>query len=261
MSTIANPPRPTADSQPLRGRRFALLNRLLYAMTAIGLVAIAVTVYAFFASVSGIELNPITFELRTFTYHRDPLTGRQLTAIRHGSTGRFDPWQDNQSETASEISPLIAKHLRSAAPLPTRWDLVQIRTSTLLDHGPARILQHMLDTRRPSYDAFWPQWSKDHPGLASSFWPAVQALAYAHAYTDIPALFELVSTEGTVVGPEEFKQRLADIVFPRLREAAIAAESRGDRGLAHALATLAIEYGNDPALQPILESKTVLEKR
>lgn len=160
--------------------------------------------YFLATSVQGVEFNAATWEVRRFSFHRDPLTNAQLTGVRHNEPNHLSCWSSISTANSAQIDPSIRKYLNpSSDPSDSRWDLVQISTTT--NPGEADILIELLEAHDSSLSLFWIQWTSDHPLKAAEFWPAVYDLVLLRLYGDLPAIFQLALYESS---PGEFSQSL-----------------------------------------------------
>ena len=135
-------------------------------------------------SVSGQEFSPTHFRLRNFSFYEIPLIHVQLTPIqRSGSTP--------QSATYVRQTSLIPV----TPGAPTQWHLVQIsRGLTGTTPADADLLVQQLALHVDG-NAYWKQWSKDHPNRAKVLWPVIQRLAKRELYLLMPSLFELAQRD------------------------------------------------------------------
>ncbi len=161
---------------PLWGRFLCTIAGLF-----IGAILLFFTVWIF-GHVRGEEFSPDTFEVRSFSYYRIPLTEIQVKAVRHHTFG--SALRDH----------LIRKNLlpKSANDTP-RWDLVyrQNLWSREAILGDAQFLVDFLPDFRDGWDDEWLTWTQDHPDLAAILWPAVAELARTNLYIFVPDLLEL----------------------------------------------------------------------
>lgn len=200
-------------------------------------------VYSVETNVSGTEFDPITWQIRSFSYRRDPFTGRQLTGVLHDSSNSTPNW------------PTIGSFLKTANSKPTsaRWDLVRIsRGSTRINApGPAAILDSYMTARDPNGDYFWASWGKTSRKKASILWPAVQELILHELYSDLPLLFEKAPVD---MSDESFRQEIQETMLALLRTRAFESQTAGNPSRAIDLARLGLNYGDDPELIRILDS-------
>jgi len=147
-------------------------------------------IYSQWTHVSGIELNTHTWEQRSFSFHRDPLTGWQLSSVKHNVPRSNGWWSTVPNPHSKKLPNAIGKYLPQKSSLPLRWDLVRLeRTDS--PAAAAAILVQFLDAKDRSYSEFWRQWSSDHPQRAALVWPAAHRLVELGQYAQLPALFDL----------------------------------------------------------------------
>jgi hypothetical protein len=158
---------------------------------------LGLVIYSQWSQVSGIELNTHTWEQRSFSFHRDPLTGWQLSSVKHNVPRSNGWWSTVPNPHAKKISTTIAKYLPKKSSLPLRWDLVRL-DGTDAPAAAASILLKFLDAEDRSYREFWPQWSTDHPQRAAILWPAAHQLVELGQYTLLPDLFDLALLDNSL---------------------------------------------------------------
>jgi hypothetical protein len=151
-------------------------------LIVLGLVLlVSITAYVSQTPVTGVELNPYTWETRRFSFFADPFTSYQFTAIQH--------------DNISKCSPAIAGFLSPRKPpSKDRWDLVELGDADAHpSSGPARILFHHLISKsaRPMPTDPWEQWTSDHPIEAGILWPALQHLSIHQVYWAVPDLLQM----------------------------------------------------------------------
>ena len=172
--------RPTARS--------GITTRFLVVMLVLILAAMGSAIFYVRATwVEGIELNPVTWQVRKFQFRADPFTNIQWTGLKHDTTVfTVDP---------GILSKLSSKARPDAQPDAQRWDLVELRTYRRYETGGARILAMLLTDYRFGFMvksvSHWSAWSAANPQKSAALWPAVQHLAVFNAYADIPSLIEL----------------------------------------------------------------------
>ncbi len=179
------------SSQPkswFTGTRIAVFIVSLFALVSTFLFYLNATY------VTGTELRSSDWQIRRFTFRRDPFTNRQLTGIKYSTFTGNPAWSANAGDTASDLNPLISKHLRRSTGSENRWDLILISGSPVYK-GPASILHSLLSTSDPQSNMFWVDWTKDHPSRAKIFWPIVQQLTLFGLYSELPPLFELATND------------------------------------------------------------------
>ena len=152
-----------------------------------------------FGGVYGQEFSPDTFTRRDYVYYQIPLLGIQVTPVYR--------WPDTN---ALELH-LTGKKLvpKSAAKKP-RWDIVAITTagSPTGSPGDANLLCSYLDTHDDEGVLVWLDWTKKHPKLAKTLWPAVAQVARDDRYAAVPDMIEAAMRAET---PESLQQELERI--------------------------------------------------
>ncbi|EMI19270.1 hypothetical protein RMSM_03806 [Rhodopirellula maiorica SM1] len=136
--------------------------------------------------VSGREISPDTFVMRDFQFYEIPIVHLQITPIRRtASTPKTATYLRQKKLIGNPSSP------------SSRWDLVNISRGftggTPLD---GQLLVDHLSLEHQG-NAYWRQWSIDHPGQAKVFWPVIQRLANRELYLLMPPLFELAQRQQT----------------------------------------------------------------
>jgi hypothetical protein len=149
--------------------------------------------------VSGIELNTHTWEQRSFSFHRDPLTGWQLSSVKHNVPRANGWWSTVPNPHSKKIPSAIGKYLPKKSSLPLRWDLVRLEgTNSPEAEAAAAILVRFLNAKDRSYNEFWSQWSSDYPQRAAIVWPAAHRLVELRQYAQLPALFDLALLDNSL---------------------------------------------------------------
>lgn len=212
------------------------------------LLLIVFAAYYFASFVSGTELNTRTWDLRKFSFRRDPFTNYQLSGITHASSNSLAPWSSYPTKLRCEIDPLIRKHLLTSADTEERWDLVSIDGNQVSD-GDAQILVSLLRTRDFKYDDFWPQWTGKHPAKAAILWPAAQDLTSLHLYSKLPTLLETALLEST---DDEFERVVHETMQACLLDACNRLEKMKLSEQAANVARVGLTYGDNPLLQSFL---------
>lgn len=209
-------------------------NRLpkLLAGVLLGLVAL----YLYFSStlVQGIEFHPGTWQMRTFRFRADPLSGFQWSAIRH-DTGvhKADP---------SVIALLDSRTKQTL----NRWDLAEIKQLGTTQSGPSAVMLQLLtgygvDRGYRSVQA-WNQWTAQNPKQAKLFWPALQELAVLGAYPQIPNLLELPFAESS---DDQFALRLNQQMLRSLKMHIALCIANQDEQAAAEAAAVGLRYAPD----------------
>lgn len=177
-------PHRRAPSGPTSRRR-----RLRIWVVLIGTVVISVVLFGIIRSqgyVRGEEFSPSHFQQRTFSFYEIPLLHLQITPIRRdGSTtetGRF-----------LRQNGLIQRSSGN----PTKWHPIWLQRGPMrkADHD-ARLLVEQLGIEAGG-DAYWREWSQDHPKHAQRLWPIIQRLAKQELYLFVPGLLEIAQLDQT----------------------------------------------------------------
>ncbi len=216
---------------------FGLLGLLLFVFT-----------YFFFTAVSGTELNTHSFEVREFSFRRDPLTNYQLSGIKYEPSDSGSWSSVGTNPKSSQLDIAIKSHLSQPTLLPQRWDLIQLSDSNS-PGGGATILVELLNARDQKYDLFWPKWSIDNSSRASELWPAVQQLVEFRVYAKLPELLELALLDNSLT---ELKASLATAMQSTLVEQCRRLDSAGDKDQARLAAQAGLKYGDNSQLQAFL---------
>ncbi|TWT82403.1 hypothetical protein CA13_38660 [Planctomycetes bacterium CA13] len=150
-------------------------------------------------SVTGREFSPDTFSVREFHFYEIPLLNLQITPIKRTSV------------TPNTATYLRQKSLIQAPKKPTdTWHLVYLSrgfTGRTPADSELLLLQLNLDHNG---NAYWRQWSIDHPQHAPFFWSVIQRLAKREMYLLMPPLFELAQLEqSTEAMTEKINQSLS----------------------------------------------------
>ncbi len=219
--------------------------RLTILLVAGCLTVIAGVVYYQTATVVGIELNVANWKIRQFSYHRDPLTGKQLTGIRYSPALSYGLWTDGKE--ASILDPSIASYLSPDASASERWDVVSI-VAGQQSSGKGHILVDLLQTDNILFgDRFWIDWTNNHTTKAKAFWPAVQKLVILDAYAHLPAAFELASSADD--DDDAFKTRLDQFMVEATGEQAQLLANSGQTAQAQAVAKVGLTFGSSETLE------------
>ena len=134
--------------------------------------------------VTGSEFDTGSWTFRTFWYRRDPFSGRQLTGILR-----------EQPTSLTTTATFPNSYFSGASSTPARWDLVQLRSGTVMTEGPALVLKSYLD----GYVAeqIWPTWSTQYAAKANVLWPAARDLVDLGLYHELPKIMELAAVDST----------------------------------------------------------------
>ncbi|MEM7477892.1 MAG: hypothetical protein AAF483_23140 [Planctomycetota bacterium] len=176
--------------------RFAILTVSLLCSCLFGFF------YFQFTSVSGVELNTKSLQLRRFTFRRDPFTNIQLTGIRYSAPYSYTGW--TRATFGSTIDPSISSCLTSTY-AKNNWDLVSYDLSVV--SGDARILVDLISLTDANFSQHWTNWSTQNPKKAAAFWPIVQDFASFDMYAQLPDLFEIALLD---LDDKEFSSAVLD---------------------------------------------------
>lgn len=181
-------------------RAFTWLAR---ALVAILLLAAAVGIWLAFGQIDGVEVCPHSFQLRSFSYWRPPLSplafGKTVSvsdefAIALSLTGTFSPDAHQ------------------------RWDLVRDNYSAQAAQRDlsARYLADHFRRSAPGPEFRWVQWSRDNPACAARLWPWVSRLAVDDLYVVLPQLFHYVDLADTT-DPTAFEREIQRLIVADVR--------------------------------------------
>ena len=134
--------------------------------------------------VTGSEFDTGSWTVRTFWYRRDPFSGRQLTGILR-----------EQSATLTSTAAFPNTYFSGPSSAPARWDLVNLRSGTVLTEGPANVLNSYFD--HSTVDQIWPTWSTENTAKANILWPAVRDLVDLGLYHELPKIMEFATVDLT----------------------------------------------------------------
>lgn len=144
--------------------------------------------------VVGTELNSVSWELRSFSFRRDPFTNTQLTGIYYAPSSTNGTWVSAVADAPSLPDAAIRTYLNAKNIGPTRWDLVSMTDGTL-STGRASILVQLIESDQFGSRKYWIDWSNNEPKKAAVLWPAAQQLVSDGSYAQLPDLFELALHE------------------------------------------------------------------
>ena len=242
IQTVSTPSRPE-NSQLSWGQRFYRIRyqTLFLSLSCFGFLAL---VYFQFTLVTGTEFNTANWNVRGFSFRRDPLSNYQLSGIVHSPKRYSTIWK--ASDDFSSIDGTIGQYLNSPH-VETRWDLAQTNLSIV--DGEATVLLDLLSAHNHLMQNYWVDWSKQKPKQASVMWPAVQNLVHFHLYAKLPALFELAMADTNDV---QFKEFVVTYVQSTLwRHGQDIAETNS--ALAREIATVGLSYGDHDGLQDLAD--------
>ncbi len=187
---------PTSNAKPRTG-----IGCFLTILGAFGLL-VAVGILSNWASISGIEFSPNTFQTRSFAYSRIPGTQMRLSKTKLGTP-------------SSPTSTDVLKHLPTLN-RPQEWHVATI-TSWGSERHAANVLLEAFRQRDASGLDVWGQWSTKNPNAAAIFWPLVQQVALRQLYSCIPDLLEIAeSTTDSTSLERNVLEAIAKTVVARL---------------------------------------------
>lgn len=240
-----------ADGVPSR-TWFEWLHHYRLPAVVLGILAVCVLAIIYYQStlVTGVELNARTWEIRQFSFRRDPFTNTQLTGVHHAPAKRSYVWDDQDIQLTSTIDAVIQTNLTLSQEIEDRWDLVNM-ISPKYSAGDAELLVRLLAASSPLNDIYWSDWSGNEPSKAAIFWPAAQNLVRFRLYSDLPSLFELALCESS---DDEFETLIHDYLIRTFLRHCQSHVNESQLELARSMATIALKYGDHAELQRIADS-------
>lgn len=222
--------------------------RIPLIFTGIAIFFIAAITYFSACYVRGTEINTRTWQVREFSFRRDPFTNHQFTGVYYSTSYLGSTvWAPNAADTAMDLDPAISKYLTPSPGFPNRWDLINIQEHTS-SSGDASILTDLLSIYDRSYNHFWIDWTKKHPKLAQVLWPAAHDLAGYNMYSKLPDLFEIAANK---LPASEFKTATRNIVHDALAEYC---KSNPNAANLRSAATTALSYGKNDYFEGLVDS-------
>lgn len=197
---------------------------------------VAAFIYFQFTSVSGLELNTNNWNIREFSFRRDPFTNRQLSGRTYSSAARQSGWARDADRQYSQIDPAIRRYLQVAP--DARWDLVDIYQTP--SSGEAKILIDLLGASDLSFQDFWPTWSTKNPRQAALLWPAAQVLVRFGLYTDLPELLRLALE---AQAEDDYESRIKAYVQEAMEAHARQLATQGEGEAAERVQAAKLEFG------------------
>jgi hypothetical protein len=225
------------NKRPRRGWLFWLVVAMFFLVVA----AIVTVVYWAAASVSGLEINDVTRQVRRFQLLRDPFTDTQLTNIEHDSSGEFSP------------DAAIAKHIGGGPNRPNvpRWDLININRGIAFGKGEARILLEYLQANDASGNKFWVEWTTANPASAPLLWGAVRDAVHLGRYDWLPKIFDAARVHKD---PAALKTALAEVMLALAIDEVKSKSAPGEESAVRRAAVMGLTYGDSPTLKAIVDS-------
>lgn len=152
----------------------------------------------------GREFDVVNWSFRSFTFVRNPLTGKQFSSIKRSS----------DFTVPANIIPLA-----SGGPLApsSRWDLVEIYKGPSHSVGEAQILLNYLSALNQQNDYFWDVWTTKNPKAAPILWSAVRDCVHLPRYDRLPEIFEIGRS---ITEPAQLKSKLNQIMLDIARDEA-----------------------------------------
>lgn len=191
-------PNPTKRRSP----KAAVLVRVVFGLLGLAVLSLfGVVLTAMFGGVHGVEFCPQTFERRSYSFYEIPWIGIQVRGVRH-----------------NDLTGPVEKHLRSSKLIPVAqqdsrtWHIViGMRGTSRPQTGDAEILCRYFDACDAEEQHVWLDWSKKHPQMASSLWPAIAQLSREDLYVYVPELIELAkNSQDSVRFQQQLNMRLAE---------------------------------------------------
>ena len=122
----------TKASTPPPAKRASRFRQFILPLAFVGTGVFVALFFGYLQAtvVTGSEFDTGSWTVRTFWYRRDPFSGRQLTGILR---------EQPASLTSSAAFP--NSYFSGPSNTPARWDLVNLRSGTVLTEGPANVLR------------------------------------------------------------------------------------------------------------------------
>jgi hypothetical protein len=191
-------PMPIRDPKPSRGYG------CFFAILAASSLLIALGIFSFWASITGVELSPNNFQSRTFSYSRVPGTKSRIGSTKLGAS-------------TPVASTDVLKYLPTLN-RPQEWHVASVSGWEEEKHSATILIDALRQRDADGLDA-WGQWSLRQPNLAAVVWPLVQQVAFQHLYSCVPELLELAeSTSDPVLLERELLDAIARVVVEHLRQ-------------------------------------------
>lgn len=205
-------------------------------------VAISSLIYMATAYVMGYEVNATTWQVRHFSFFRDPFTETQLSLIKHSTS------------TQHVLEPAIATHIVGGPIRPTtaRWDLMHINRGARSSAGEAAILFTYLDTRDQSFNKTWDEWTLANPQSAPLLWSAVRDVVHLPRYDRLPEVFDAVRVHSD---PGNLKMALDQIMADIALDEAKSQADAGDKRAAKRAAIMGLSYDESPELTVFVDDR------
>jgi len=206
-------------------------------------------VYYYSSLVMGSEINSHNWEVRQFSYRRDPFTHKQLSGITYRASLIGSGCWKSQNDLISVPDPAIKGHLTAPLLQPVRWDLVRLndRYDTI---GRGTILIRLVNSYGVGSNHFWIDWTNNEPIKAAALWPAAQQLVSLNLYAKLPDLFDQAAVEKN---DAKFQQAVGSIMQAALLEYSQLLAQAGDKELAREVGKLGLSYGDHSELQTMVE--------
>lgn len=198
------------------GARWGL--RVLVALLAVlGIAAVGTWMTLSFGSVYGVELNPETFQRRSFLYYEIPGLGWQVRKVeRIDSTGKTEEFLQTNN------------HIPKKSKGEAVWHIVQAHRGSRSWDGDARILVNYFDAKDSYSNPVWLEWSSANPKLAGLLWPAVSQLAMDELYIYVPEVLTFAESAKDARDAKTFSTELNSRLGQAYHTAALRCQEAGN---------------------------------
>lgn len=167
-------------------------------------------------AVTGLELSPDTFAIRSFSYYEIPGMHVQISPIVRNGV-------NSQLSTMLVADKLLPPRTDGGA---SEWHLVSVQRGAVSVHeGDADLLFKFLQGSIFGGQGVWLDWTKKHPETAKVLWPMIGRLARRKDYVLVPDLFELARNSKST---DEFRSSAAAYLAREYRRWAEAEHAGGD---------------------------------
>ena len=180
--------------------------RTLFRRFIVGIVALVSILGIFiffiliFGMVHGSELNPKTFEHRSFFYYRIPFSRVQV------SPSTFT------TRNLPVVNSFPTNGMLKGTWVASEWHVVESTTSSGQITADPKIFVDYIHEKDKDGKLFWSVWNSENPKQAKIFWPIVSQICGDRFYLLLPELFEFARTD---IPTDEFesalKNKIADI--------------------------------------------------
>ena len=235
--------RPDIRSSDLTWGQWFRSYRVSLSVAFIVFVCLLGFAYFQFTTVTGHEFNARTWEIREFSFRRDPFTNRQLTGIRHEPCRRYGLWTPVGGQLQSQLDVTIGA-LLSRSYESDRWELIGFDSSSNR-YGDPKILIDLLQTTDPNYDDFWIEWTTAENAKAAVLWPAAQDLVYFGGYRFLPDLLAIALLDLDQAG---FSEQIETFMVSHMVEVCQDLDRKKLNSLVRPAARAGLRYGDHPEL-------------